>query len=70
VSQEQIKKMREWCDTIVQCPKCKRTQYLEFANGLKNGWSKCCGGLTMPIIHQEADIDKAVKSLIKRRTKS
>jgi len=27
-------------DTIVQCKKCGKKQYLRFANGLKNGWSK------------------------------
>jgi hypothetical protein len=48
-------------DCIVQCPKCGRTQYLEFKNGLANGWSKCCSGLTMPIIWQDANIDAAVK---------
>lgn len=51
-------------DCIVQCPKCSRMQYLEFKNGLKNGWSTCCGGLTMPIIWQEADIDKAVLNIL------
>jgi len=49
-------------DTIVQCSKCGKKQLLNFANGLKNGWSKCCG-YTMPIIFCEADIDAAVKSL-------
>lgn len=50
-------------DCIVQCPKCGRTQYLEFKNGLKNGWDSCCGNLTMPIVWQEADIDKAVSEI-------
>jgi hypothetical protein len=38
-------------DTVVRCPKCGRTQYLLFRNGLKNGWDKCCGNLTMPVIY-------------------
>lgn len=50
---------------IVQCPKCLRTQYLEFRNGLRNGWSICCGGLTMPIIWQNANISDAVMGIIK-----
>ena len=52
-------------DCIVQCPMCGRIQYLEFKNGLKNGWSKCCNGLTMPIIWQNADIDKAISGIVK-----
>lgn len=51
-------------DCIVQCPKCGRTQYLEFKNGLKNGWSKCCGEFTMPIIWQDANIEKAVSNIV------
>ena len=51
-------------DTIVQCKKCGRKQYLQFVNGLKNGWSKCCG-YTMPIAFCDADIDGAVKEVIK-----
>lgn len=51
-------------DCIVQCSKCKRIQYLEFKNGLRNGWSICCG-LTMPIIWQEANIDKTVSEIVK-----
>jgi hypothetical protein len=50
-------------DCIVQCTKCKRVQYLQFANGLRNGWSLCCG-YTMPIVWQNANFDKAVKSVI------
>jgi hypothetical protein len=38
-------------DTVVCCSKCGRKEALTFENGLKNGWSKCCGGLTMPIIY-------------------
>jgi DNA polymerase/3'-5' exonuclease PolX len=48
-------------DTLVQCSKCGRKQWLRFASGLKNGWSKCCGGLTMPIIKTKANIRKAVQ---------
>jgi len=50
-------------DTIVQCKKCGRKQYLRFANGLKNGWSKCCG-YTMSIIQCNANIEEAVKETI------
>ena len=50
-------------DTIVQCRTCGRKQYLMFANGLKNGWSRCCGS-TMPILQCKADIDKAVRQLV------
>ena len=64
-TKQQIEMMRRYGnDTIVQCPKCKRTQYLQFKNGLKNGWNKCCNGLTMPIIYQEANIDKAIKQIV------
>jgi len=51
-------------DTVVECPKCGRRQYLKFANGLKNGWSKCCGGYTMPIIYCIANIGEAVGKAI------
>lgn len=44
-------------DTVVECKKCGKRQYLYFANGLKNGWSKCCGE-TMPIVKTTADLDK------------
>lgn len=58
------KQMRRFCnDTVVRCPKCGRTQYLKFSNGLRNGWSICCG-YTMPIIYCEADINKAVYDVI------
>jgi len=50
-------------DTIVECKKCGKRQYLMFANGLKNGWSKCCG-VTMSIVYCTADINKAVKKSI------
>ena len=56
---------RHGYDCIVQCPTCGRTQYLEFKNGLKHGWHTCCGGLTMPIIWQNANIDKAVSGIVK-----
>jgi hypothetical protein len=51
-------------DTVVRCPKCGRTQALLFKNGLKNGWSTCCGGLTMPIIYHQADVYDATKMVI------
>lgn len=50
-------------DTIVECKKCGRRQHLKFVNGLKNGWSECCG-FTMPIVHCIANIEKAVKTLV------
>lgn len=46
-------------DTLVRCPKCGRKQYLLFKNGLKNGWSKCCG-YTMPIVKTKANIEQVV----------
>jgi len=49
-------------DTVVECKKCGKRQYLFFVNGLKNGWDKCCG-YTMPIIYCIANIEEAVKSL-------
>ncbi len=49
-------------DTTVQCHKCGKKQHLKFANGLKNGWSICCG-YTMTIIKTTANIEEAVKSL-------
>jgi len=49
-------------DTTVQCLKCGKKQHLQFVNGLKNGWSKCCG-YTMPIVHCTANIEEAVRSL-------
>lgn len=45
------------CDTVVQCKKCGRKQFLDFANGLKNGWSKCCGE-TMSILKTVADVER------------
>jgi hypothetical protein len=51
-------------DCIVQCKTCGKTQYLEFRNGLRNGWSLCCN-YTMPIIWQQANIDKAVGDIVK-----
>jgi len=55
-------KLEKEYDTVVQCKKCGKRQYLQFANGLKNGWSKCCGQ-TMTIIRCTANIEEAVKSL-------
>lgn len=52
--------IKEEYDTTVECKKCGKKQYLMFANGLKNGWSKCCG-YTMPIVHCTANIEKIVK---------
>jgi len=49
-------------DTIVECKKCGHREYLMFANGLKNGWNKCCGE-TMPILVTIGNIEEAVKSI-------
>lgn len=46
-------------DTVVECRKCGHREYLDFANGLKNGWSECCGE-TMPIIKTTANIELEV----------
>lgn len=53
-------------DTVVRCPKCGRTQALTFENGLKNGWSTCCGGLAMPIIYIRGKntIENAVANIV------
>ena len=59
-------------DTVVRCPKCGRTQTLKFENGLRNGWSKCCGGFTMPIIYildKEKTIDHAVSSIVSKASR-
>ena len=55
-------------DTVVRCPKCGRTQGLSFENGLRNGWSTCCGGLTMPIIYirGKKTVEKAVASIVSK----
>lgn len=50
-------------DTVVQCKKCGRKQYLMFTNGMKNGWSKCCGQ-TMPILKTTANVKEATKKVI------
>lgn len=50
-------------DTAVGCPKCGRIQYLYFKYGLKNGWSRCCDGKTMPIIMTIADVAKEADQL-------
>lgn len=52
------------CDTVVECKKCGKREYLDFANGLKNGWSECCGEV-MIIIKTTANIDKAVEKTVK-----
>lgn len=53
------------CDTVVECKKCGRRQHLNFVNGLKNGWSKCCG-YTMPIIYiKNNDVAKVVENSVK-----
>ena len=63
MKQQHYQRLLKDYDTIVQCKKCFKKQYLRFVNGLKNGWSQCCG-YTMPIIYCDADIDKAVESIV------
>ena len=62
------KEMLAGYDTIVGCQKCGRVQHLDFINGLKNGWSECCGQ-TMPIIKCVADIEQIIKTLLKVEVK-
>lgn len=63
MKREELKrKIESEYDTTVQCPKCGRKQHLQFVNGLKNGWSKCCG-YTMPIVSCTANIEEAIRSL-------
>jgi hypothetical protein len=50
-------------DTVVQCKKCGRKQFLDFINGLKNGWSSCCGQ-TMPILKTTANVSEIMKKLL------
>lgn len=50
-------------DTVVQCKKCGRKQYLDFINGMKNGWSKCCGE-TMLLLKTTADIEQSVRKAL------
>jgi hypothetical protein len=50
-------------DTVVQCKKCGRKQYLEFINGMKNGWSKCCGE-TMLLLKTTADMKQVIHELL------
>ena len=49
-------------DTTVQCKKCGRKQHLDFVNGLKNGWSTCCGE-TMPIVYSTVKVAEAVQKI-------
>jgi hypothetical protein len=37
-------------NVVVECPNCGRTQYLNIVDGIKNGWSLCCGKI-MPIVY-------------------
>lgn len=55
-------------DTIVQCETCGKRQYLNFANGLKNGWSTCCGK-TMPLVYYPTNIEGIVGKEIKSQVK-
>jgi len=68
VSDQEVERFKEnfarfGNDTAVRCFSCGRTQYLNFADGLRNGWSKCCGGYTMTVVYMNTDIDKAVGSI-------
>lgn len=53
-------------DTMVECSKCGRREFLMFANGLKNGWTKCCGyTMTIKVCpHSAKAINKAVAEAI------
>lgn len=51
-------------DTVVQCKKCGHKEYLEFINGLRNGWNQCCGQ-TMPILKTTANIQEVMHKLLK-----
>jgi len=62
MSEKLRKRIEAEYDTTVQCPKCGKKQHLQFVNGLKNGWTKCCG-YAMPIIRCTANIEQAVKEL-------
>jgi len=46
------------CDTVVRCKKCGMVQYLNFVDGLKNGWLKCCGRSTTIIVCSNEVIKK------------
>lgn len=60
------KRMKEiGCDTATRCSTCGRVQYLEFKNGLKNGWATCCGGLTMTMVKTIANIENEVKQVVR-----
>lgn len=48
-------------DTVVQCKKCGKKQHLDFVDGLKNGWPKCCG-YTMTIIESTANVGQVVRA--------
>lgn len=52
-------------DTVVGCKKCGRKQHLNFIWGLVNGWSKCCGGHTMPILKTTVDIKQVMNDFFK-----
>lgn len=56
-------------DTVCKCFKCGRIQYLNFSDGLKNGWSRCCGGLAMTMVYMDTDIDKTVSSIFQEAVK-
>lgn len=50
-------------NAITQCNKCGKITYLDFANGLKNGWGLCCG-YTPTLVWHNADVAKATKQVI------
>ena len=60
---KQMKEFYGTNDTIVECRKCGRREHLMFANGLRNGWTICCGE-TMILIKTKANIEKSVEKVI------
>ena len=55
-------------DTIVKCPYCGKTEYLNFEQSLRNGWSKCCLGYTMPIVWQNIDKNKVISNIVRMQS--
>ena len=52
-------------DSMVQCEKCGRQEFLNFSDGLRNGWGMCCGySMTLKIHPNMKAIEKAVSIVI------
>lgn len=57
------------CDSMVECEKCGKRSFLNFANGLRNGWGICCGyTMTLKIHPNGKVIEKAVTEAIDFQT--